>query len=275
MQAIRTSPQPTRSSGLLKGEDPPPYCRRIPWGPLRRHRPVHPQALRKFLLGYERLGKALRRHQHFFPEQPVTDKFSHMKHVSTHTYHTPPGAEAHNSLGWWQVLGSLVNLVDEYEWLEINWEVLNEAWATWQGAEDSEAMHGSHLAVYLDYIPVKMYGFDCNGPIFEFPPIELFHALFSTKCTVQSVSADLLINIEVYDDFDDVWTPEDQAQAWELLDEIESDPGQYPEPVRWLPELVRWACHQTGNPLLDQTFQPYQNGPWYPWDDLDEVRYAW
>ncbi len=277
MQTLTAHPQPPRSPGLLTGESPPPYRRRIPWGPLRRYRPVHPSALRKFLLGYQRLDKAFRRHHHLFPERPITDaaQFGYMQHVSTHVYHAIPGMAPHNSVGWWQVLGSLANLVDEYEWLEIDWEVLNEAWAHWQGAEQGEATHGSHLAVYLDYIPVKMYGFDCNGPMYEFPPIELFHALFSTKCTVQTVSADLLINIEVYDEFDNVWTPGDQQQAWQLLDEIESDPGQYSEPVRWLPELVRWACHQTGNPMLDKSFDPYRDGPWYPWDDIDEVRYAW
>jgi hypothetical protein len=54
---------------------------------------------------------------------------------------------------------------------------------------------------------------------------------------------------------------------------IETDPGCYPEPVRWLPELVRWACGKTGNFILDRPASP----PYLHlgWDQLLEVKTAW
>jgi hypothetical protein len=46
--------------------------------------------------------------------------------------------------------------------------------------------------------------------------------------------------------------------------------------VRWLPELARWACHRTGNFMLDRRFDPYDKGPWLTWQgDLEEVKVAW
>ena len=65
-----------------------------------------------------------------------------------------------------------------------------------------------------------------------------------------------------------------RAGAWERLRAIEADPGRYPEPVRWLPELARWACRRTGNFILDQTFD-LERGPWLSWQDPEQARTAW
>jgi hypothetical protein len=258
--------------------------RRLPWAPLRRWRPVHPRALRKYLLGYHRLEKALTRHQQLFPEVPVAERFGQLRHVRTQVCppsHPDPDNPKLDSdpavVGWWQVLGSLLSLAEHHEWFEINWPALNDAWAWWRGGGENDSYNqGAHLAVFLDYIPLNMYGFNCQETIYEFPPMELFHALFARKCDPGAISARLLMEIELYDEeFDDVWGEADRNRAKALLDEIEANTGRYPEPVKWLPELIRWACHETLNPILDRSFDPHKDGPWFSWDEAKDVRYAW
>ena len=68
----------------------------------------------------------------------------------------------------------------------------------------------------------------------------------------------------------------DREAAWARLHRIEADPGRYPQPVRWLPELARYACGRTGNPILDCELDPGGQGPWFSWAaDLEQVRAAW
>jgi hypothetical protein len=60
------------------------------------------------------------------------------------------------------------------------------------------------------------------------------------------------------------------------LARIEADPGAWPEPIRNLPELARFACHRTGNVVLDQVFNPYQNGPWLTWaNEMSQLAQCW
>ena len=73
----------------------------------------------------------------------------------------------------------------------------------------------------------------------------------------------------------DPQTLADRAGVWERLRAIEADPGRYPEPVRWLPELARYACGRTGNPILDCELDPGGQGPWFSWAaDLEQVRHG-
>ena len=75
----------------------------------------------------------------------------------------------------------------------------------------------------------------------------------------------------------------ERARAWEILRGVEQNPGRYPEPVRWLPELARWACRRTGNPLLDRPsaahwVEPYHDGLWLSWEsepEVEQTRSAW
>jgi hypothetical protein len=140
---------------------------------------------------------------------------------------------------------------------------------------DPEEEQGDHLAVFLHYLPVTLYGFTDGETLFEFPPMELLHALLA-NCEIHAVSSQLLIESEIYDNLEQ-WDEQNRTSAWQRLEQIEADPGRYPEPVRWLPELARWACHRTGNFMLDQQFDPYHNGPWLTWreNDLLQVQTAW
>jgi len=225
-----------------------------PWAILKRLRPVKLETLGRFVSNYHRLNLALKLIEKHFPEElKVYDDVS--------------------KASWWEVLAHLANLIERVEWFEVNWGALNEAWAWWMESDDED---GEHLAVFLEYIPVTLYGFTEGENIFEFPPMELLHALLATQCEIKTVSAQLLIDAEIYDELDEVWGETERERAWALLREIEADPGRYPEPVRWLPELARWACHCTGNVILDRHFDPYQDGPWFTWAaDLEEVKQAW
>jgi hypothetical protein len=171
------------------------------------------------------------------------------------------------SVGWWEILAVLANLVGESGWFEVDWDSLNLAWAGWMEAADDE---GDYLALFLEYLPVRLYGFTPEE-LAEFPVMELFRVLLDER--VVEASPNLLIATELYDGLSD-WQEADRAAVWERLRAIEADPGRYPEPVRWLPELARWACQRTNNFILDRTFD-LERGPWLSWQDPEQVRTAW
>jgi len=179
------------------------------------------------------------------------------------------------AVGWWELLAQLANLIESENWFDINWPLLNEAWAVWM-ADDSE--HGDHLATFLDYVPVVLYGFDHRGELFDYPPLELLHALLA-ECELAVVSPAMLVSSDLYEAIED-WGAADRQAAWSRLERIEADPGRYPEPVRALPQLARWVCHRSGNLILDSVFDPYDPLclSWIPWDDQEQVtalRAAW
>jgi hypothetical protein len=171
----------------------------------------------------------------------------------------------------------LLNLAEEMAWFQVDWEDLNQAWACWM--EDSEE-EGDHLAAFLKHLPVKLYGFTAES-VLRYPPLELIYVLLSGKAEV--ISSDLLIGLEIYDDLEEQWGEAERQAAWARLHGIEEDPGWYPEPVRWLPELARWACRNTSNPILDLPPPAWNEGPQlqqqpihhFTWDDLEQIQSAW
>ncbi|MBN1220819.1 MAG: hypothetical protein JXM69_17995 [Anaerolineae bacterium] len=238
------------SAGLLT--QPGQVIRPRAW--LGRLRPVTLTGFQYRLGEYERLGRGLRLIEQYFPAALADDGDLSGK-------------------GWWEVLAHLANLVEEADWFTINWPVLNDAWSHWMENPDEE--RGDHLAVFLHYVPVTLYGFTDTESLFDCPPMELLHALLA-ECEIHAVSSQLLIDSELYDHLDE-WTPQERESAWRLLQQIEADPGRYAEPVRWLPELARWAGHRTGNVMLDQHFDPYREGPWFTWrePDVEQLKTAW
>jgi hypothetical protein len=238
--------------------EPTPWLRLKPWATLQRLRQVRVSALADRLRGYSRTVTAVRLLAQHFP-------------TALAAYENLSGKPV-----WWDLLADLINHAEELDWFEADWELLNLAWQSWM--EQADDPDGNAMAAFLRHIPVKLYGFT-SGAILASPPIELFHALLSDQ--VQAVSANLLIALELYDThFEDVWGAPERTLAWQRLQEVEADPGRFPEPVRWLPELARWACRTTGNPLLDLTLPALhldRNWPPVPftWDDLETVRVAW
>ncbi len=160
----------------------------------------------------------------------------------------------------------MISMAGEAGWFPVNWDILNLAWAGWLGFED-ESDGGDHLAEFLDCIPVEYYGFT-RDELPNFPEMELCRYLFDDFLP----GARLLADVELYD-ID--WRAADRAAAWERLREIEADPDPYPEPVRRLPELVRWACGRTGNIILDRAYDPPDDYRFPSWSELEQVKGAW
>ena len=217
---------------------------------LRRLRPVQLAAVVRQGQQYRRTVQGLKLLQQYFPAELA-------------------GYQDLASVGWWEILAVLANLVGESGWFEVDWDSLNLAWASWMEAADDE---GDYLALFLEYLPVRLYGFSPEE-LTEFPAMELFRVLLDERAV--EASPNLLIAAELYDGLSD-WGDRDRTGAWERLRAIEADPGRYPEPVRWLPELARYACGRTGNPILDCELDPGGQGPWFSWAaDLEQVRAAW
>jgi hypothetical protein len=230
-----------------------------PWTIVKRLRPIRLTTLTHYLRHYARLIAALNLLERHFPHA-VGDTALVVK--------VNPKGET--GMGWWEVLAKVVNLAAERNWFAINWDALNAAWAWWMEQGDN----GKRLAVFLEYIPVKLYGL-VGEALFERPPMELLHALLAPAAEVNAVSIDLLGQAGIDEELDEIWLEADRQRTWALLYTIENNPAQYPEPVRWLPELARWACRCTGNVILDRCFNPYRDGPWFRWDELAEVQNAW
>jgi hypothetical protein len=181
---------------------------------LRRLRPVQLAAVVRQGQQYRRTVQGLKLLQQYFPAELAS-------------------YQDLASVGWWEILAVLANLVGESGWFDVDWDSLNLAWASWMEAADDE---GDYLALFLEYLPVRLYGFSPEE-LAEFPAMELFRVLLDERA-------------------------------------VEADPGRYPEPVRWLPELARYACRRTGNFILDQTFG-LERGPWLSWQEPEQIRTAW
>lgn len=222
-----------------------------PWAFLGRLRPAKLQAFLGYLENYNHTVSALNLLQDIFP-----DKFE-------------PHADL-SRFGWWAILAEIANFVAEVEWFEIDWQALNEAWDYWLGDPIND--QGRHMAAFLTYVPVRLYGFDTQS-ILEYKPMHLLQVLLDS--TAEVVNADILLEADLYDGLEG-WSENDRKRVWSLLHQIEEDSGRYSDPVRWLPELGRWVCRRTGNPILDLKFNPRLNGPWFTWEsDLEQLRAAW
>jgi hypothetical protein len=238
---------------------PESLARLSPRAIVKRLRPIRLVTINHYLGHYARLITALNLLERHFPYA--------VENAAMVVKVDPKGE---TGLGWWEVLAKVVNLAADRNWFAINWEALNEGWAWWVEQGDN----GDHLAVFLTYIPVKLYGF-VGEALFECPPMELLHVLLAPATEVNAVSIPLLEQARIDEELDEIWLEADRQRAWALLDTIENNPDQYPEAVRWLPELARWACRRTGNVILDRQFSPYRDGPWFGWDELPEVQRAW
>jgi len=239
-------------AGLLS---PAPARVLKPWALLERLRPVRLAAFGRRLGEYDRLRQGLGLLAGHFPE----------------AYQ----AEANLAeVGWWQPLGRLIGQAEAAGWFEPAWPRLNRAFG--QLRRDGD---GRELALYLTYIPVQLYGLSHTQLDEARPALELMHLLLS-ECEPQAISERLLTGAGLFDDslgwdLAEIWGQAERRRAWGWLEAIEADPGLYPGPARWLPELARWACHRTGNLLLDQVFGPEQ-GPWFGWaHHLDFIKSGW
>jgi hypothetical protein len=236
-----------------------------PWAPLHRLWPVRLAAVKTQLQNCQRAIIGLRLVEQYFPE--ALDQYGDLARTT-----------------WWDILVDLANLAEDAGWFELDWDVLNEAWAAWLEQADE---NGDHLATFLRYIPIRLYGFNRESAAIQlfqaeaglhlefFPPMELLYVLLDPAAA--EISSGLLAAAELFDVESD-WDELDREAAWERLYAIEADPEAYPELARWLPALARWACGCTDNPILQWSFAAHyqDNGPRFAWaTDVDQARSAW
>jgi hypothetical protein len=148
---------------------------------------------------------------------------------------------------------------------------MNLSWISWINSPTKDK--GRHMAAFLEYVPVKLYGFSAQS-IVENKPMNLLQLFLYDKA--EAYHKDLPQEAEFPGDPEN-WGEKDREKAWTMLHRIEDDPGMYPMPVRCLPELGRWVCKRTRNIILDYHFDPRLNGPRFRWDspDLEQLKLAW
>ena len=141
MSGPATGTAPPRPAGVL--EQPaaaPPIHRPLkPQALLGRLRPLRLDRVARFLHEYDRYNIGHRLVESLFPGR--------MQNWTGTT--------------WWAVLHYLACLIEEFEWFAVNWEVLNDAYMLWMetyGEEDAD----EQLAVFLHYIPVRLFGFSAD-----------------------------------------------------------------------------------------------------------------
>jgi hypothetical protein len=129
---------------------------------------------------------------------------------------------------------------------------------------------------------VQLYGWGAN--ILRYPPLRLLEMMLDGAITGDRRKAlrTMVDDAGLYGggtlhSILASWAEADEFGAWARLTEIEADPAPYPQPLRCLPELARWVCHQTGNPILDRANeeQAYGFQTFWTWADLPEIRQRW
>jgi hypothetical protein len=163
-------------------------------------------------------------------------------------------------------MGDLYGLIEEAGWLEIDrgrWHDLETGDLSLQ-----DALRGP---------PAQLYGWG------EDPPLRLLELMLDGEITDERREAlramfdiaGLYAAAGLHDKLV-FWTEADRLAAWARLDEIEAGPALYPEPLCCRPELARWACHTTGNLVLDKVnkadfgFQDI-----WTWAGLPDLRQCW
>jgi len=238
---------------------------------LRRLRPLSVKGIAEVLRSYERFFHTVQLLEEYFP--PALEEYEKLRAIR-HQFSLDKATyqKELDVVGWWQILAHFFNLIEHQGYFPINWKVVNEAGECWLRPEYQD--RGELLATYINYIPLNLYGLT-DKSIEKYPPMELLHALLS-KCQVKAVSTKLLTEAEIYDALD-TWTEPDKANAWAFLRRIEADPAPWPEAVRIMPALARYACNATGNIVLDGQFNPYnREGPWCTWSNhLIQMQASW
>jgi hypothetical protein len=203
---------------------------------------------------------------------------------------------------WTHVIAELYRLIDEAGWFEVSQTV------------EARLRHGYNEypppGRYLTNPPVQLYGWR-REDIKEWPPLYLMWVLLdpSVSYLVRGVTgsgalldeADLtpLIEPGLHAKLA-FWTEADRLAAWARLKELEARPRSYPGPPRRerdkvlppakygrtsyfagerlgrLPGLARWACHMTGNLILDNVNEAnFGFQDLWTWADLPEIRQCW
>ena len=152
---------------------------------LRRLRPARAVTIGIRLQSYQRLVLALRLLRRLFPEIFESEQ----RYLNPFlVLHQPPCGQEEDmkamgkgllGVSWWEVLTRILFQVQTEEWFDVNWPVLNDAFARWMAEPDKN--NGDHLAVYLHHLPIRLYGLtEKQVAPFDYPPLEQRHSLLSS-----------------------------------------------------------------------------------------------
>lgn len=240
MFVVKTGPDPATTSRLLSST-------RM----LRRFRPLRLEVMGDALsLGPRRMQALRLVHRHFPDEMPE---------VITHPE-------------WMIILNHFLHLVNDH-WFELDWaniEMLGY-WLRDDYPETEEEMNDPHweseveklLAKLLEFVPFKCLSFEDelneDSEVGKSPILNILMDAFKLDSPSGLSQGD---------------TTESRSRkvaAWQHL--TAGDFASLPEPLCWLPEVIKYVSGQTGNTILDKNcdFLNWDEN-WYRWDkDLDLV----
>lgn len=166
---------------------------------------------------------------------------------------------------WWETFRYFLSLVEEADWFEIDWLLLDHLWECWVNEAEDDWMHD--LAAYLTGIPVRCYGFT-ESDIENYDCLCTLAGLITEEV---SLAPSTLVAYGLYDNL-----TEQAKEELRLRLEAE-DFSAYGEPLCWLPEMAAIATHSTGNRILDTTTEVYDLWPdRFTWsEDLNLIKEAW
>jgi hypothetical protein len=222
--------------------------------PLRCLRPLRSGTLADELREYQQIRIVLNRMERFFP-----DNFQQNKQGFAWT-------ETEPRLIWEDLLLELYRWADGLLF-EVAWPLLEI------GEVD--------LAVFLEHLPLVLYGF--GEETWENPLLTLLRYLLSGECVTEEDFNWLLNELGLNSLLGlDTWRKYSFDDSWQRLFLIDKYPERFSQMMRHLPDLARYVCSETGNPLLDQSYcddvcYVYMIDDWFAWtwDEVEQVRRWW
>jgi len=149
---------------------------------------------------------------------------------------------------WYDILREILTWCELLNWFEVDWEVIGDLRDGWMTAGEEYELE---MAYFLDYIPVRLYGFS----------EEYFMNTDDEMDTAMILLAGLTDDLSIH----------------EIEAGVKRDFNRYPSPLCWLPEMVQIAQSKTGNLILDNN-AVYDGVEVFRWrwrEDLARVLVAW
>lgn len=171
------------------------------------------------------------------------------------------------SAGWGSVLNRLLRRVEQAEWFEIDWNMLDylHEWGMNdpdEGELDGETMGVYYLSCYTGGIPAKFYNYSEEDWHESYHLASDYPALVAIR-----VGIDASYNIDIPEELEPLtWINYDAALR-------QVDWAAQPRPLNAFPLAVRFVRRDFGNPLLDEGAEALDLWPerWTWAADVDTV----
>lgn len=222
-----------------------------------------------------------------------------------HTYFPEAVRDIIPIIGWIDALRYFLAHIDQAGWFEPDWRSLNQliqfAYEDYPESEEEEQDPDwepdafGPLADAFSNIPVEAFGlYDAlSGPVdmASWPPLLLLNCLcYPDGFNLEKNFPDLAKRSEAKElRTIKVGLPSEIGQLKQIRKNIQEtnyrrtqalDLTRLEYPINLLPEITRYACGKTGNPLMDNSsnFENWSGfgEDWYSWDtDLDQLKGDW